>query len=712
MTSNKPRGKHAKHSKEYIESLNEADAHDEAPSGSAEKSRDAKAAPEPSSSTSAPEPVGRDVPPVKAASETVALKGASGVKASSKDDSGADAHDPFGAFELSSLHDPVEEAASGVDASLEAPEAESAAETVAIAPAADGAADGDAADDAAADASETDTSDKTVALPVAPAIPVIGAAASADETIQLEGDASDGTSVSPQAPNAQGDVDGSGFDVDGDTLRELDNWRDASMAYMPEFELTKKRRRNAGKVVAITLGAIVGVAALVYVAGVIAFSNLMMPNTVIGEMDVSLKSNNDVAQMVEEEASKYTLDVIGNGFSYRTDAKGVGLKIDSYGVVDAVHQDLPSWQWPALVFQSKHDETDCFKTTYSPIQYQEDVKAAVAKYNESATPPTNATLEYDQATNSFKVKEEVAGTQLDDAAVLAAMAEGIEALSSKVTLGEDELLKPAILSTDAKIVDAAKFATNMVSANIPLTLNGQQVGNVGPDELAQCIMMNENYEVSLNEVLLYEWVEGVANNYNTKGSERTYTRADGKVISISGGSYGWEVDVEALKNAIVEHVKAANNEAIEIPCTSTAQVYSGKGARDWGNRYIDIDLAEQYVRFYGDDGSIIWESACISGKPDGVHDTSTGVFVINNKRSPEKLIGYENGVKIYESNVTYWMPFDGNAIGLHDADWQPGFGGTMYADGYGSHGCVNLPPYAAAELYSIVNPGDVVVSHW
>ena len=115
---------------------------------------------------------------------------------------------------------------------------------------------------------------------------------------------------------------------------------------------------------------------------------------------------------------------------------------------------------------------------------------------------------------------------------------------------------------------------------------------------------------------------------------------------------------------------------------------------------------------YNESGDLIWESDCISGKPDGAHDTSVGVYWLNSKSSPAKLTGYENGKKIYESQVRYWMPFDGNAIGLHDADWQPGFGGTMYASGYGSHGCVNLPVNAAADLYSIIQEGDVVVSHW
>ena len=58
------------------------------------------------------------------------------------------------------------------------------------------------------------------------------------------------------------------------------------------------------------------------------------------------------------------------------------------------------------------------------------------------------------------------------------------------------------------------------------------------------------------------------------------------------------------------------------------------------------------------------------------------------------------------------MPFIGNVYALHDAPWQPDFGGTMYRDGYGSHGCVNLPPSKAAELYNIVDVGTVVVVHW
>jgi len=84
---------------------------------------------------------------------------------------------------------------------------------------------------------------------------------------------------------------------------------------------------------------------------------------------------------------------------------------------------------------------------------------------------------------------------------------------------------------------------------------------------------------------------------------------------------------------------------------------------------------------------------------------------VNAKESPSKLIGYENGKKIYETMVQYWMPFEGNGIGFHDATWQPSFGGSMYANGYGSHGCVNLSYSDAQTLYGIIDYDDVVVVH-
>ena len=123
----------------------------------------------------------------------------------------------------------------------------------------------------------------------------------------------------------------------------------------------------------------------------------------------------------------------------------------------------------------------------------------------------------------------------------------------------------------------------------------------------------------------------VLDEVSLKPAKGTRLDFDGKTLRPRGVYHGvWEIDTETLRDMLIEKIKAGEKTEIEVPCWSTAAVYNGPGKPDWGNRYIDVDISEQYVRFYGDDGSIIWESPCITGAPDGKHDTVPGVWYINN----------------------------------------------------------------------------------
>ena len=474
-----------------------------------------------------------------------------------------------------------------------------------------------------------------------------------------------------------------------------------------------EKRRAHLKVAGITVGILVGLILIAYLAGIFVFSGRFLPNTTIGKHDVSLKTDAEVAALIDKTMEDFQLDVSGEGFSYRANGGDLKLSADSDDIVKAMHGNQESWQWPVLIFGTSHDETDLLQVKFSPTAYKDDVRQAVETFNESATAPTNATIVYNQVSGKFEIQPEVVGTQLDAQTVLEDIADAISELNGQVVLDEDNLLKPSVLSTDQKLIEAAEIATGMVSAKLSLNMGGMSIATVDGTSLSPFVTMNENYEIVFNDEELNKWVNDLAYGFDTIGTERYYTRADGKEIVVpAGGSYGWEVDSEALKTAIIDGIRAGQVADIEVPCVQDAYAYNGPNQRDWGNRYVDVDLSEQYVRFYGDDGSIIWESACISGSPDGVHDTVPGVWYVNNMESPSKLIGYENGKKIYETMVTYWMAFEGNGIGFHDATWQPGFGGSMFAEGYGSHGCVNLPYDAAQSLFSIVNIGDPVVVHF
>lgn len=486
----------------------------------------------------------------------------------------------------------------------------------------------------------------------------------------------------------------------------------ASDGVMLSDGVVLQKKRRVGKVIGITFGVIIGVLLLAYIAGAIVFMNWFFPRTSIVGHDISMMSNGDVVSYLNNSADNYVIDVTGDGLSYRATSKDIGMSVDAEGIVSAMHADLNAWAWPMLLFQDAHDESAFMNVKYNKQSYESQIKSEVEKHNSTATAPVDATIAYDDKTKKFVVVPEQAGTMYDADAILASMDEAISTLEPSLKLTSEHLVQPKVLSTDERLVNSAELATGLVSAHVTLTMAGQKVADISGDNLSQFIRLDDAMGVTLDEAALDQWVTNLSNGFDTVGTERTYTRPDGKVITVDGGAYGWLTDAPALKDQIVAAIKSGTDTTVDIPCEQEAAVYNGLGQPDWGPRYIDVDLSEQYVRFYDGD-AVIWESACVSGSPDGQHNTWPGVWYITNKESPSKLIGYlPSGEKEYESTVSYWMAFEGNGIGLHDATWQPAFGGDMYASGYGSHGCVNLPYDAAAELYEIANWGEVVIAHF
>ena len=491
-------------------------------------------------------------------------------------------------------------------------------------------------------------------------------------------------------------------------------YSEAGAAVMPAqfgMQMQKKAKRKPGKIAAVVFGVIFGVLALVYLAGVLVFSGRFFPNTYAGDLDFSLKSVSEVQQQLTDLVADYELSVSGMGFSLELSAEETGLTADVDSIVSSMHDDLNPWTWPAQMF-SMHDETAKLAANYNQSGLDETLRATVDEFNADKVAPVNATIAFDDAAGEFVVQPEQAGTMVDADALIALVDASIVSLEEKATVTSEQLQKPTVLSSDPALQEAADQANTMIGADVEFTLGGEPVAEVDASLISQWITLGEDLSATLDQNLLTAWVDELIAQCNTVGSERTYTRPDGKEITISGGSYGWEIDRDTFLAQVQEAVSAATVATQEIPCLTSAAVFNGAGERDWGSRYCDIDLSEQYVRFYDENGTLVWESDCISGTPTEDRATPTGVYKINAKESPSTLIGYENGEKTYETPVEYWMPFVRNSVGLHDANWQSSFGGTRYKDGYGSHGCINLPVSKAAELYDIIQVGDCVVCHW
>ena len=439
-------------------------------------------------------------------------------------------------------------------------------------------------------------------------------------------------------------------------------------------------------------GALVAVIAIVYLAGALVFMDRFMPNTTIMGKDVSLKTTAEVQDLLTDVAKSYQLSVSGEGFSLTLTSSDMGTAVNSSSVTDAMHADASPWAWPVEVF-AVHDETDKLVTSNGKLD--EAVRKAVETFNEQAEAPRNAGLDYDNGGSQFVVRAETAGTALDADKVVETVNAAVAAMESSATLSEDALQQPTLLSDDKRLAKAADEANSLLKADFSLKLGDTPVAQVNADAIAGWVRLHDDVTVGVDEGLVAAWVQDLASACNTYQARRTFTRADGKEVTVSGGVYGWIIDKDKLQEALMNGVDSAQTGDMAIPCEQEAGAYDGLHGRDWGKRYVDVDLTEQHARFYDDEGSLAWESDVVTGTPDGEHDTPEGVYVINGKESPSKLIGQmkpETGEPEYQTEVKAWMPFVDNYIGFHDADWQPAFGDSRYKSGYGSHGCVNLPP--------------------
>lgn len=470
---------------------------------------------------------------------------------------------------------------------------------------------------------------------------------------------------------------------------------------------------KAAKVVGIVFGVIVGALLVVYLVGVAVFAGHFWPNAKMGTHDISLKTPDEITAILEEGVEAYSLRIHGDGLDVSLSANEAGVDFSAEHVVSQMFERANAWAWPAEVF-SEHDETEGLAATLDESGVSDKLQSAIDAVNETAVAPENASVAYDESAKMFTVVKETYGTQIDSAFVMKAVENAVATLQGEIVLDASALAKPTILSTDQRITDAAAKANGMILVNVQFMMAGTLAATLDASVVAPCVAIADDLSVSLNEDALASWAEGVASSCSTVGTTRTYTRPDGKQVSVSGGSYGWKVDSDALLDAAKEAIESDQTGQVDVPCSQSGSAFSGVGARDWGARYIDVDLSSQHAWLYDESGCVVWESDIVSGKPSsgGGSLTPSGVYVINSNSGGSTLKGTNDDGSKYETPVTYWMPFVGNLIGFHDATWQSAFGGTRYKDGAGSHGCVNLPYSKAEALHNACRTGDVVVCHW
>ena len=485
--------------------------------------------------------------------------------------------------------------------------------------------------------------------------------------------------------------------------------RPKKISYVPidesEFApivLPKKKKHKALRVTGMIAAMVLVAAGCAYAGVSYYYTNHFFEGTTINGINSSNKTAYEVEQEIASKMADYSIEIKARDQEAQTiTGSDIDYRYISSGEILNLLKEQKPYEWVKGFFE-KTTYTAKEETAFDKTKLENEVKSLNCAQKENQVAPENAYVSFNNS--EFTIVPETAGSELKVKEAYQMISEAISSDDAEVDLGSnpDAYVTADITSDSADLQATVDAYNNFAKASITYTFGDETVtldGNTIKDwlqfdEKGQLIQDDASFKQHI-----VDYVAQLAAAHDTVGTERQFQTTSGITVSVYGSAYGWKIDQDGEVAQLTQEIQSGTQTTREPVYSMRANSY---GVNDLGNTYIEVDLTEQYMWYY-QDGNVIFESDIVSGlASDPERKTPPGIFTLYYKKSPDVLRGTKkaDGTYSYEQPVTYWMPFNGG-IGFHDADWQPYFGGDRYLTG-GSHGCINMPPDKAGELYNII----------
>ena len=444
------------------------------------------------------------------------------------------------------------------------------------------------------------------------------------------------------------------------------------------------RLLNKKLIAGISAAVVVGVLCAAEFGGAYYFRNHYTPNTTINGVNVSGKSIDSAKQALDDSLNSYTLTIKGEATEDQLSASDIDFtyQYDTGNILETALSDQRPFEWAADLFGGREYTLE---TSYNADKLNEKISGMKCMNPDKKVQAQNAGVTYKDG--AFEVVPEVYGNELDAETFSGVLAEQLAAGNTEYQI--DCYIQPK-LTQDS---DAFKKAKAQLDAALQsaVTLKRDDISvTLSADDVASVLTIGDDLKASVDQEKLKTYVEeNIAEPFETVGKERTVTTAGCGTFTISGGIYGYLVDVDGETEQLAKDILSGKSVERE-PVYSREETYKDNGGL--GSTYIDVSISQQRVWLvYG--GKVIVDTPCVTGNVNNGTITPKGTYWIEFKRR-------NYGMPRYGVTVSYWMPIDtSTGVGLHDAPWRSTFGGNYYIS-TGSHGCINLPVSAARTIYN------------
>lgn len=424
------------------------------------------------------------------------------------------------------------------------------------------------------------------------------------------------------------------------------------------------------------------------------YQNRFLPKTQVLGVDVGDQTVTQANKALRTHFTNSSLKLVDGSKTVATaSGTALGLKQNFTQTLTTLLKKQNPWALSATVLAQSQDKAVLTTGNKTLVAY---TKQLTDKLNQTRKAPVDAKVVAESG--KYVVQKEQAGNQIDAAKLASAVTKAVSSDKATVTVST-AYTQPKVTSTSATLKKAAKELSQIASIKAQVKITNKLV-TIPTSKLQSWLSYDNGVQVDLAKVEAY--TAELANTYNTYGKTRTFKSTKRGTLTVPAGTYGWTILQTATAKNLVAEIKKGQDFTKEVSWEGSG--YHSDGS-DIGSTYVEVDVTNQHEYFYKD-GKLVLDSAVVTGKPG--QDTPKGVDFVWNKTQNKTLTGKNDDGSNYASKVSYWMPIDYTGVGLHDASWQPKFGGDWYKK-HGSHGCVNNPVSFMAKLYAAVPLGTPVI---
>lgn len=449
----------------------------------------------------------------------------------------------------------------------------------------------------------------------------------------------------------------------------------------------------------------VGALAVLYIVGTMFYSGRFQANTLYAGSDISHMTVEAAKQRVLEEMSDDQLTLVENGQTLgEMTWSNLYPNFDPAAELNQALSEQQALMWGQSLVKQQTIASESLSNT--PIDQKLIAKEleTIGIFNQERTPTQDASIKYDEATGFTLVPESI-GSQLDPQALQRGLVNAVQNEETSLELNQF-YTQPEIKQDNQALQDKINQVKALSKISMTYTMSGEEV-TIPQTEIEKWIYFNEAGEAYLDPASVRTYIGELDDQYASLYQYREFQSTLQGIVTIQPQIYGWTFDYDKEVEALMADVYAG--QTVKRAPHYMGNIFNNDITQkdDIGDSHVEIDLLNQMLYIYLE-GELALATEVVTGMPP-LMETIPGAWNILYKETNATLRGYNPQYNTnYATPVSYWVPFDWEGMGIHDAAWQGTFGGNVWTYA-GSNGCINIPSSVMPTLFDLVETNMPVI---